>query len=481
VAGERRPGGRKASGSAVETPTAVRATLVVLASAPLLACAGSFPRLIQIGGLTPIGVLSFVLVIVAAALLLRNPITAVPAVPVVGVWSLYVLWTVLTTPLSGFDSVGLQEITAGLLVPVSVALAAGRAWRSHDWLRLVTRVMDIQFWGLLAIFSVQGLACLATGSDLLNIRPIAMSAVFLAAWYLGRHIVVGEGILRAAVLGIVVTVSLSRMAFAIYMLLVLTALIARAVRKWHAGGSGGRNLVMAILIVVAMFVVLLGAGPLHSRSTTGDVSIRVAGFAINGEGRAGFWRLLKENSGGVGITGRGVGAAQRIIEANFENVAQPHNDYLKLWFNLGWTGLALFVGGWLVAGWQLVKALRTGSLGERERAVAAAALLSGIAMLLFMATDNPIAYVVIAGQWGLVVGTALGLAGRPEPLATSEPLTVDATGASRRVRLRTSPSPAPARYMPPHRSGGPAARRSSSGPEHDRHAASVAASNGSPR
>jgi hypothetical protein len=390
-----------------------RSTTVVLAAAPLLGCAGALPRLVQVGGLTPVGVASFVLVFAAVVVLLRRPVTAAAAVPVVGLWSLFVAWLVLTTPVRAIDSIALQEITADLLIPLVVVLAARQAWVDRRWLATVDRLMGIQFWGLLAIYAVQWTAYEVTGNDLLNIRPIAMSAVFLGAWYLGRFVMTGRDVRRLVTLGVLITVSLSRMAFAVYLLMAVIALMVRAVRNARSRRSGGLRIVVVTLLVGALgAVLLLGVGPLHSRSTTGGVSITVAGVSINGEGRADFWRVLREHSAGVGVGGLGAGAAQRVINENFTDIGQPHNDYLKLWFNSGWVGLGLFLAGWLMAARQLLRALGVRQAGSGERAAAVAALLSGLALLVFMATDNPIAYVVVTGQWALVLGTALGLAAR---------------------------------------------------------------------
>jgi O-antigen ligase len=316
----------------------------------------------------------------------------------------------------GISILGIQEITVIALAPLLILLTAGQSWLHRGWHREVERIMSIQFWGLIVVSVVQWVAFETTHNDTLNIRPIAMSAVFLGAWYMGEYIAAGTGVRRIVVLGLLVTLTLSRMAFAIYLAATLVSLIARSLRVRKTARKQATGAATAFIAVAALGVgMVFVGGPLHSRSSQGDVSLKVLGVSINGEGRADFWRTLRNESIGVGFTGMGAGAAERVIADNFNDIGQPHNDYLKLWFNFGWTGLALFLGGWVVVMYRLVSALRAGGLGQDDLKPIAAAFLSGLALLVFMTTDNPIAYAPVTGQWALVVGTALGASGRTNP------------------------------------------------------------------
>jgi O-antigen ligase len=110
--------------------------------------------------------------------------------------------------------------------------------------------------------------------------------------------------------------------------------------------------------------------------------------------------------------GHGVGSVNDFVPLVWPGMNHAHNDYLRIGFELGLVGLALFA---LVMGWQIVdlrRRLRQPS-GAARRGLAAALL--GLLMFLVTAcTDNPLVY----NLWYMdplfaLVGAAYGVAARP--------------------------------------------------------------------
>jgi O-antigen ligase len=93
-----------------------------------------------------------------------------------------------------------------------------------------------------------------------------------------------------------------------------------------------------------------------------------------------------------------------------DDVRHPHNDYLRLWHDLGAVGLGLAAGAlllWLAAlfrGWR-----RAARAGHPAQAVQLAAFLVLLELLLAMITDNVLIYPFFMGAAGILVGTAFGM------------------------------------------------------------------------
>jgi O-antigen ligase len=124
--------------------------------------------------------------------------------------------------------------------------------------------------------------------------------------------------------------------------------------------------------------------------------------------------------------GAGVGSAYNFVPTVWEDMHHVHNDYLRVGFELGLTGLALFLG---VVAWQLYD-LRTRieqSTGVTRTAFAASWL--GLLVFLISAfTDNTLGYNLwFTNPLFAVMGAAYGVAGGRSPSSplsalSSEPM-----------------------------------------------------------
>ena len=112
--------------------------------------------------------------------------------------------------------------------------------------------------------------------------------------------------------------------------------------------------------------------------------------------------------------GAGVGSAYNFVPTVWENMHHVHNDYLRVGFELGLTGLALFL---CVLAWQLYD-LRT-KIRQSEGVVRTAFAASWLGLLVFLIsalTDNPLGYNLwYTNPLFAVMGAAYGVAGRGSP------------------------------------------------------------------
>jgi O-antigen ligase len=101
-------------------------------------------------------------------------------------------------------------------------------------------------------------------------------------------------------------------------------------------------------------------------------------------------------------------------------VGHPHNDYLRLWHDLGLVGLGLFVLA--LASWGLILArgvYPAVTRGGQAAYMELAGLLALLALTLAIVTDNALVYPAVMAPMGILIGAGLGTgshkraAGRP--------------------------------------------------------------------
>jgi O-antigen ligase len=325
----------------------------------------------------------------------------------------FLVWSVIRSLLDAPTFEGAQNALVYLLFCASLMLAgtiAGRdprgaatgLGRGMEWMQGVA--LAVAAANLLVYGFPHG------GNWLVGPRSLALVALIgvnwqLAAWATGRT----RAIFPAVVLYAAVLLSASRTASAIGLLSfgVVVALLAPSRPRRAAAG-----LVVLSLALGSGAALVAFAPPFHARFFSGDTKLHVAGYAVNVSGRAAFWRVMVRSASERPLVGHGLGSSQQVMAAEFfdsDNIRHPHNDYLRVWHDLGAIGLALAVGAlllWLAAlfrGWRL--AWRA---GDPSRALQLAALLTLVELLLAMITDNVLIYPFFMGAAGIVIGTAFG-------------------------------------------------------------------------
>jgi O-antigen ligase len=146
-------------------------------------------------------------------------------------------------------------------------------------------------------------------------------------------------------------------------------------------------ILIPVLILVGRFIYSLPL--LQARfGFVGDGAV-VGGVRINTAGRFNIWKLLLERASDSPWIGHGIGAAEDLVIGYFGTVAQPHNDFLRIYFDLGIVALFLWI----------FMCIRIGMKGFRSKSSSHMINLNFkfkyvllFQLSVFMTTDNPLVY-----------------------------------------------------------------------------------------
>jgi O-antigen ligase len=120
----------------------------------------------------------------------------------------------------------------------------------------------------------------------------------------------------------------------------------------------------------------------------------IFGVSLNTNGRAQVWDFLIAGIKDHLVLGQGIGQAQISVSSRFVTIVEPHNDYLRLTYDLGLVGLIL----WLFAIARMVVIIK------REKFLSRSALAMSVFLLLgFAFSDNPIIYPFFLVCFGQVI------------------------------------------------------------------------------
>lgn len=289
---------------------------------------------------------------------------------------------------------------------MSVRLARGIGWIHATALAVL--LVNLLLWGL-----PRG------GSWVVGPRSLALVGLIpfhwhLARWSAGR----GRSLAVAALWFAAIVATTSRTASAIALVSLAVAVALQAPRRPRRAAAGLAALAASFALGAALVAF---APPFHDRFFGGDTSLRVGEYAINASGRVAFWSLMVRSASEAPLAGHGLGSSQAVMADEFftsDNIRHPHNDYLRLWHDLGAVGLGLLLLSLLTWAAVLARAWRRADrAGHPARVVHLAALLTLLEVALAMVTDNVLIYPFFMGAAGIVVGTALGVesAIRPPP------------------------------------------------------------------
>ncbi len=175
-----------------------------------------------------------------------------------------------------------------------------------------------------------------------------------------------------------------------------TALRGKRIAKWAAVRRRMAAVLGAVISISAIvafgFLWRFGLLTTYADRMFGkDASLQIGPLSINGEGRAGVWTELLQEAGVTGWFGGGIGHAQDFVGALPVLWPHPHNEYLRLYVDSGVVGLSLFLLMLFLAGYACFRQIRK-NRSSLDPAWAAVFMIFGL--LLFMALDNPLAYLV---------------------------------------------------------------------------------------
>ncbi len=127
---------------------------------------------------------------------------------------------------------------------------------------------------------------------------------------------------------------------------------------------------------------------------------------VNTSGRRELWPSLQQECSRTSVTGQGIGMAS-LLSTGLSNgaLAQPHNDYLRTYCEVGLVGSVPF---WTLFLWAAFRSWRGAFVDRNVRLHAAAGQLI-IALFVFAITDNSIIY---TAQFMAPIAATLGLSDR---------------------------------------------------------------------
>jgi O-antigen ligase len=261
----------------------------------------------------------------------------------------------------------------------------------------------------IVIASVLELGNLATGGvgggDLIGSRSYALVGVIGVAWGVAHARLGGDRrmALLAAVCWLLILLSLSRLAFAASLLIIVVGFIdvrtpARIFRS---------ALIVGCIAAVTFFSVT-SFGPLASRfRPEGDLQT-VGGVTLNVEGRTNLWGITWRSYLESPVIGQGAGSSETVITEELGRPSHPHNDYLRVLHDFGIIGLVLL----LLSFWSLmshaVRATRAARKDDPIAPVHLAAALALLGLLAAMVTDNALVYLFVVSPVAVIFGVSIG-------------------------------------------------------------------------
>lgn len=378
------------------------------------------PRLVRVGDWTALGILA------VGELLLAGAVSVVTAAYLWrrtrALWPIYALLGWLAMGMRWWPSApdALPNALAYALLATVAHVAAVASVRDVPRMAraLTAAVWTADATGLsIAAYSVARYG-LSVNAWPVHPRAFALVALVPICWHLARGATTSRpDLLVAAAWIAAIVASLSRMAAGAAVIVSVLALVL--------GGAARRRGRFAFPAPVAVLVgaTLLGAAlfaPFRQR----------LGKA---EDRTPIWRAVAASAREAPLVGKGPGSSEvedvlrywwtrpprsvghpgRLYDYAEYWAVHPHDDYLRVWHDLGLPGITLFVaalGVWLrtlhAAFRRDAPAAAAGYAGQLELA----GLLMLVAVMIGMTTDNPLVYPFVIAPAATLVGAGLGAA-----------------------------------------------------------------------
>jgi O-antigen ligase len=292
----------------------------------------------------------------------------------------------LTPSTEGIQNVSVYTAFIGGAAILALGAAPSRIVTMLRRFRLVALLVPLVF-----------VASTLAGVSIFHERAFALTALIFVAVlipYQGRRLIykIGPILVVAAIF-----LSLSRTAAVIAAaLLIFTAIRSRRRYRFiRAAGFAG-------VVGAGLYWAVTSYTPFRDRFLGGDQALSLGGVALNTSGRSTLWEITTESASKAPWFGHGPGSANELISGMFDNIAHPHNDYMRLYHDFGLVGLSLFSVGIVMTFRQLWKRAR--HTDDQVHWIAVIAL-SGVLAAAF--TDNVIVYPFVMVPLGVLIGCSL--------------------------------------------------------------------------
>lgn len=366
---------------------------------------------LQVGRTTAYAWLTGVVVAAAVVVTLLAPAQALsPATRrVLGYMSLLPAWALVSTlwapvTLDGAQNALVYVAFTALAIVSALATASGAlTFSALRRAMLVTLVVGSGLYA--ASLAADGVG----GNAVVSARAYALFATVGVAWCVALARLGHRTELRVALLlSSLVFLSLSRTAF-------VASVVVLAIGS--IGVRTGSDVLRSLAVVGCIGAVVVGIyalpNPFSARFSRGDVVTVNRGISFNVMGRAKLWRATWESALSHPILGGGVGSADAVVHRVSPSDDNPHNDYLRVFNDLGLIGLVVLALALGAPAASSAAAYRAARQGDRDgRSVHLAAVLMLIGLALGMTTDNALVYLFVLAPVAVVVGSSLGLRDR---------------------------------------------------------------------
>jgi hypothetical protein len=327
-------------------------------------------------------------------------------------WQLWVAYLFLS--LLWVDKATYLQVQSALQMgmPLLIGTLASLFVRTRRELDLLIKAYGVALL-LLAFWVGVGMAGFISLDDLdplyVAVRSLAITAVLIGGLYIaGADQRPGRSwLVWAAALTICVLTGSRMAALAALALPILNPVTRHPLRKLAA--------VIAVVVAGAIAWSMPSFQERFFRGESGDFGAILEGN-FDSAGRFDSWPYVLNEATKAPWLGHGVGSVQEFLPGVWDEVIHPHNDYLRVFFELGGVGLALFLSAVFWQIWVIGRKIRR-TTGVVRQAFGGA-WLGLVAFLLIATTDNPIVYHV----WYMnpifaLVGAAYAVAGEEERVA----------------------------------------------------------------
>jgi O-antigen ligase len=392
-----------------------------LGAAPLfLAGLIDLLRLWKVGPMTGLGALSLGQAVLAGLVFLLCARYPLRVLKLIAPFALFLGWAVASVSWFPPGVQGAQNLVAYVLFGIAVATGATLAAFSSsrttwvfDWAAHCASIAGLGLIAASALFrgwppAIDTVPWLVhpRAAALMGLAPLAWH---LTRWYYGRS----RDLVFVALWVVAIFLTLSRMATLTAFLLVGGVLILHWRLPSHQRAIS--RLLPAAFGLAAILAAVLLVGPYRDRvfkTRPGSASVlpNLSKATFQETDRGAFWAEMIASGRESPLIGKGIGSSQIVMSQKWAWVAHPHNDYLRVWHDLGLIGIVLFLAALVIWVWTLVKewALPVESAEQHSGMLRLAGLLALVALIIPMITDNAVIYAFVIGPVGLLVGAGLG-------------------------------------------------------------------------
>ena len=408
----------RAPSGVTERPLGDLASCLLMLLAIVSASLIDSPRSIHIRGTTLLGIITLVEIGIGAGALILNRSLPKRVMLLLAPYTAFMIWCGFSVAWAPPKTQGLQNAAVFLsfLVLATVSAIATADYRSTVE-RLITGAMvAADFIGLGLVAASVIVRGWPTNIDVtpwfVHPRALALFGLVPLSWHLARWALGNERDVLVACLWVsALFFSLSRTATATAMLLVLLASIMRAKRVRGSNTQGSRSQYLMFARVPVLIVGALSFAPFRARVIgSGARGGSISQLELRDNGRSEMWAGVMKSAAESPIIGKGLGTSESAVSNTYFWVGHPHNDFLRIYHDLGLIGLLCLISAlalWWIALWRDWR--RRAEDDNTEHAVLSVAALGALlSLVLGMLTDNSLVYGFVMSPTAVLIGAGLG-------------------------------------------------------------------------